>query len=231
MAPNYDQKSTAEAVGRTAGRFYLRLRPWVCPLVLLIAVAALVSIFWQESAQKAEQEQHAKKAEALTQKLAALESLPSYSELERKDISMPDRSRITARVTYPTVATATAKERSDVAHQAALDIQRETGRDMIEVFLDLSPETSGAMPAIAVARYAPDGKGMTGFDNYHWEVESATGTFTPQQIQMANLFWDAYKKDSAASEPSLIAQIARKLGVPRSKVTWPTYVSSPMYTN
>ncbi|HEY6330435.1 MAG TPA: hypothetical protein VI756_13950 [Blastocatellia bacterium] len=224
-----------------------RIRPLVLPLSLLAILASIVVIATLLATPK---EPDYASASGTVPTAAAVPaspasppvsrpSLPAYTVLEQKDISTwklqkereKDRSRLTARITYPTVSSSSANERADVAHQAALDIQRKTGADMVEVFLDLSAETSGAIPALAIVRYSPDGKGMSGSDNYHWEVEAAEGTFTPQQVKIANLFFAAYKRDPNASESTITAAISRTLHVPKSKVIWPAYVSSQLYSN
>lgn len=65
------------------------------------------------------------------------------------------------------------EQRAETAIKAARELRQQQRADVISVYLESDPEQWGRGRVVAIARYAPDGKGFGGND-WTWEVE-ATG--------------------------------------------------------
>jgi hypothetical protein len=81
------------------------------------------------------------------------------------------RKKAEAYIAAPTAVT--RDQRAETAIKAARELRQQQGADVISVFLEPNPEEWGKGGAVAIARYAPDGKGY-GQNDWTWEVE-ATG--------------------------------------------------------
>ncbi|OLE52646.1 MAG: hypothetical protein AUG51_16885 [Acidobacteria bacterium 13_1_20CM_3_53_8] len=108
---------------------------------------------------------------------------------------------------------------------AARDLQRSTGANVVEVFLELSPLLSGKGYSLGVARFAPDGKGFSGYEQWKWEVQATDIQISQQEIAIAELWWqnrDSFQtRNGTTDEQRLSKFIANKLHISPSQVHLP----------
>lgn len=146
-----------------------------------------------------------------------------YSIFHEGDFSFAGRKRMEWWVTSPEAKS--FEERAQTAIKAAIDLQKKSNADMVSIWLEISPSIAGSGNQFAVARYAPDGAGISGVkkvDNWTWEVE-ATGDIPDQQsVTMAELWYhnrpSFLLKNGLTDEPKLKAAIAKKLGIKADQV-------------
>lgn len=79
-----------------------------------------------------------------------------------------------------------------------------------------------ATTQLAVADYAPDGKGVSGRDNWQWQmVQAAENGLTKQEVAMQSLWGklrDQYQTPMGTDEAALSAAISKELGIPAEQV-------------
>ena len=121
-------------------------------------------------------------------------TIPSYQVLLIEDQSSSTRSRLKVRIVAPEART--ARERARVAMTAAKQIQASQVSDdpdkpqyeFISVVLEAGEKTAGQGFALAVAEYAPDGRGRQGVmsddsDNqWQWNVRSSKARVNPGDV-------------------------------------------------
>ena len=118
---------------------------------------------------------------------------------------------------------------------AAIEYQEEKSVDMVEVILDLSRASSGAVLPYAIARYAPDGKGMSGADNLTWEVTATGEQVEPVQIEIADLWFSNWDKpefqlrNGLTNEKKMTAFIAKELKIKQADVHLPLFTAKDYY--
>lgn len=92
--------------------------------------------------------------------------------------------------------------------------------------LDALPGGDGAACQLATADYVPDGKGISGKENWTWNgVRAAETPFSDQELEMQQL-WGEMRKDFQTSagetdEAALSRAIGKRMGISTSKVTLP----------
>jgi hypothetical protein len=149
-------------------------------------------------------------------------STPTYQIFSITDFSVAGRSRIRVRLTSDA---STRDDRAAVVMAVARRVQQERQADVVEAIQDLSVGSSGSLAALAIARFAPDGKGMSGYSKTTWEVMSSDSEIEPIEMQMANLWFKNRHlfetRDGFTDERRMKAFIARELKMPASKVTLP----------
>ncbi|MFR8055919.1 MAG: hypothetical protein ACLU6O_14875 [Bilophila wadsworthia] len=109
---------------------------------------------------------------------------------------------------------------------AAKYYAKDTGATSIGVVLDSLPDGDSAACQLATADYVPDGKGISGKENWTWNgVRAAETPFSDQELEMQQL-WGEMRKDFQTSggetdEAALSKAIGKRMGIPASKVTLP----------
>lgn len=97
------------------------------------------------------------------------------------------------------VSSASREQLAATAIAAAKYYAKDTGATSISVVLDSLPDVDGAACQLAVADYVPDGKGISGKENWTWNgVRAAETPFSDQELEMQQL-WGEMRKDFQTS--------------------------------
>lgn len=97
-----------------------------------------------------------------------ISSAKNYSLVSTEDSSFPGRIR-KSWIAVSTEA-ATFESRAQTAIRAAIDLQKSSGAQVVQVYL---VETPDAKFPLANAWYAVDGKGMSGDQDWKWDVSAS----------------------------------------------------------
>lgn len=123
-------------------------------------------------------------------------------------------------------SSASPEQLAATAIAAAKYYAKDTSATSIGVVLDSLPGGDSAACQLATADYAPDGKGISGKENWTWNgVRAAETPFSDQELEMQQL-WGEMRKDFQTSagetdEAALSRAIGKRMGIPTSKVTLP----------
>lgn len=93
-----------------------------------------------------------------------------YTVISEDDSSISGRTR--KGVFVISAEAKTYEELAQTAMKAAMEHRRKTGSNMAYAFLEMSKETSQQGQPLAIARFAPDGKGLYS-DSWKWQVLAA----------------------------------------------------------
>lgn len=93
---------------------------------------------------------------------------------------------------------------------------------VVSITLDSQPGPAFGKTVLATAIYAPDGKGVSGSDDWTWSTLQATPRgLTAQELKIQRLWGEMRKQFQAngfTDEGRLTAAIAKKLKIPAEKV-------------
>lgn len=93
---------------------------------------------------------------------------------------------------------------------------------MVSITLDSQPGPAFGKTVLATAVYAPDGKGVSGSDDWTWSTLQATPRgLTAQELKIQRLWGEMreqFQANGFTDEGRLTAAIAKKLKVPAEKV-------------
>lgn len=156
-----------------------------------------------------------------------IENAQTYTAIEQKDFSFLGRTRVEFNIVSPNAKT--SDQFAQTAIKAALEKQKETNAQVVFVQLLPSSEFLGTGDAYAIARYAPDGKGISGDEHWTWEVEVAMQPLTQKEIAISKLWWayrSSYQKDGLTDESRLKEFIAKKLKITIDSVILPWVMRS-----
>lgn len=145
-----------------------------------------------------------------------------YETISSEDFSFPGRKRYQFNIVAPSASNFI--EYSHTAIAAAQDKQKSTNGKVIYIFLEPSKVNMGKGSAYAIARYAPDGGGNSGDQDWKWKVEAVDKPFTDVELKTDQLWWsnrDQFQVDGLTDEPKLKAFIAEKLGITIDDVSLP----------
>lgn len=123
-------------------------------------------------------------------------------------------------------SSASPEQLAATAIAAAKYYAKDTGATSISVVLDSLPAGDSAACQLATADYVPDGKGISGRENWTWSsVRAAETPFSDRELEMQQL-WGEMRKDFQTSagetdEAALSRAIGKRMGIPPSKVTLP----------
>lgn len=161
---------------------------------------------------------------ALSPKTPQFPKAKPYEIIIRKDFSLNDRKRMECSIISQSEL---LDERAQTAMKAALDFQKETGADVVSVWYEISRDFAGKGLLLAVARYAPDGKGFSGDQKWKWEVEATSETPDKTTIEISKL-WYQHRESFMDSnrfvdEDRLKRFISKKLQISSEKVNLPVY--------
>lgn len=154
--------------------------------------------------------------------IPAADHAQPYTIVDRSDFSFISRDRYSI-----SIVSTQATNRLQFAHtamKAAVDTQKETGADVVSVWLEPSIECQGSGLQYAIVNYAPDGKGLDGESSWKWEVEAAEKQLPPGELAISKLWWENrgdFQVDGLTDEHRLKAWIAQKLGIQESAVSLP----------
>lgn len=110
----------------------------------------------------------------------------AYTVVDRKNISIPGRTRLSASIVAPEALT--VEQRAQTAMKAAKELQESTKAYVVTVFLVPSPNLVGMGINLAIARYAVDGRGYSGDQNWQWEVQATDKPVDEQQLRITELW-------------------------------------------
>ena len=121
-------------------------------------------------------------------------------------------------------STVTKEQLAATVIAAAKHYAKAAGVQFVGVALDSQFGAGYATTQLAVADYAPDGKGVSGKDNWTWQqVKAAESGLTKQELTMQELWgqWrDQYQTPQGVTdETALSAAIGKKLGIAPSSVS------------
>lgn len=146
--------------------------------------------------------------------LPSLEQAKPYQLIDSKDFSFAGRKRIEAVI----VSSANSKdERAQTAMKAAIELQQKTDADVTAILLEMDKHSIRQGNALALANYAPDNGGLSGDQNWTWEVEASDQPLAKLAINVITL-WETSKNsfrksDGLVDEPKLKAAIAKQIGI------------------
>ena len=121
-------------------------------------------------------------------------------------------------------STVTKEQLAATVIAAAKHYAKAAGVQFVGVALDSQFGAGVATTQLAVADYAPDGKGVSGKDNWTWQqVKAAENGLTKQELTMQELWgkWrDQYQTPQGITdEAALSAAIGKKLGIAPNEVS------------
>lgn len=121
-------------------------------------------------------------------------------------------------------STVTKEQLAATVIAAAKHYAKAAGVQFVGVALDSQFGAGIATTQLAVADYAPDGKGISGKDNWTWQqVKAAESGLTKQELTMQEMWgqWrDQYQTPQGITdEAALSAAIGKKLGIAPSDVS------------
>lgn len=148
-----------------------------------------------------------------------------YSVFNQKDLSVVGRNRLEWWIQSPEAKS--FEERAQTAMKAAIDLQKKNAADFVNVWLEINPTLAGKGYQLAIARYAPDGKGISGTEELKWEVEAADVSTDSQEIAIGDLWYknrDSFlRPDGLVDEPRIMVFIAKKLHISPDQVHLPWF--------
>lgn len=155
----------------------------------------------------------------------------AYRVVGSDDTSFSTRKRLNFQI-VTTAINPSYEQKALTVIQAAKDLQKQHGAQLVTVSLEVSPDTIGTGSSLARAEYAPDNGGYSGDQGWTWKV-FATET-NPSETEVAVLrAW--YKNRSrfllkdglTVDEPALKSYIAKQLGLPLENISLPVMLSTP----
>lgn len=155
-----------------------------------------------------------------------------YRTIDQEDSSVALRKRLGWVIVAPTAAT--LEDRAVTAIHAAKELHERSGADFVQIRLVADELTNwGGNGILAIAEYAPDGKGVSGQGEKgnKWKVSAADTAISEQQIMVAGLWGkqrDNYRNsDGLIDEKRLTAAISSALDIPVDDVRIPFISRSP----
>ena len=146
----------------------------------------------------------------------------AYKVLSDNDFSSHGRTRIDRGIA--TSATS-MEERTQIAMQAALDLQKSSGADVVSIWLEINQDRAATSRQLTIIRYAPDGKGYSGSQDWQYAVEATNQNIGPFETQVGDLWYryqeDYWDRNGKFDEEGLKTFISRELGVSVDQVTLP----------
>ena len=143
-----------------------------------------------------------------------------------KAYSISNRSIVDITILAPEAKT--FDEYAQTAMKAAKEQLEKQGVDVIYVYLAPDASLVGIGPYYARVHYALDGKGLSGEQDWTWEVYATHEIYTETEIKVTYL-WEQYKEryrvdEFVFNEEALIKAIANELSINEEDVM-------PLYSN
>jgi hypothetical protein len=114
-----------------------------------------------------------------------IEQAKPYEVLNLHDISFAGRDRYKAHIYAPEAVT--YEQRAHTAMKAAKEICLNKKAHFVSALLEPSPALAGKGDIVAMADYAVDGRGVSGEEQWTWNVQSSRSEVTAQQIADAEI--------------------------------------------
>ncbi|GIU45767.1 DUF4875 domain-containing protein [Shewanella algidipiscicola] len=147
-----------------------------------------------------------------------------YQIIDKNDTSFSGRKRLRWIIISPSALTQI--DRAETAKVAAMDLQKQTGADLAQIWLEVAPFTAGQGNQLAMATYIPDGCGNSGndCDGKKWNVSASGVQLTDEQMAI----WKAWREnreqfmpDGYVDEDRLKEFLATKFDTTPDKITLP----------
>ena len=142
-----------------------------------------------------------------------------YKVLKTEDFSLSGRKR--TRV-FIWSSASTVLERAHTVVKAAINEQKKSESQVVEIWLEPSKIIVGRGCALANALYAPDSKGLSGSEKWEWDVRVSKHIVRSLNLKMEELWWankDDYQRNGRTDEPELKEFIASQLQCPIDSVS------------
>lgn len=105
---------------------------------------------------------------------------------------------------------------------AARHYAEDKNATVVNITLDSQPGPAFGKTVLATATYAPDGKGVSGSDDWTWSNLQATPRgLTAQELKVQRLWGEMreqFQEDGTTDEKRLKAAISKKMKIPAEKV-------------
>ena len=116
----------------------------------------------------------------------------------------------------------TKRQLADTVMAAALYYAEAKNAAVVGIMLDSQPGPAFGKTVLATATYAPDGKGVSGSDDWTWNTLQATPRgLTAQELKIQRLWGEMreqFQANGFTDEKGLTVAIAKKLKIPAEKV-------------
>ncbi len=121
---------------------------------------------------------------AVVQPTITIPHAKSYTVLQSTNSTVAHRKRETVSILAPEAET--MEQRAETAIKAAIELREKNNADVIMVLLEADESLIGQGLSLAIARYAPDGKGW-GSNDWKWQTLAADGNVSKDQDQIPSL--------------------------------------------
>ncbi|EGM68727.1 DUF4875 domain-containing protein [Shewanella sp. HN-41] len=147
-----------------------------------------------------------------------------YQIIDKNDTSFAGRKRLRWIIISPSALSQI--DRAETAKVAAMDLQKQTGADLAQIWLEVASFTAGQGSQLAMATYIPDGCGNSGkdCDGKNWNVSASGVQLTDEQMAI----WKAWREnreqfmpDGYVDEERLKEFLATKFDTTPDKITLP----------
>lgn len=141
-------------------------------------------------------------------------------------------NRAEVRIAVDDITKTNLDQRAHTAMNAAIELQKQLGLDVIVVWLEADAELSGKGFGVARVQYSPNGKGMSGRDsNKVWEIEVSGDEIPKQQIECARRWYqhnkDFQNKNGLTDEKKLKAFLEKQYGFDSKQPCFPYSTIKP----
>lgn len=153
----------------------------------------------------------------------------TYTIVDSGGNTVQGRKRIEVRIVAPEAQT--FEQRGETVILAAKELQERENAAVVFIILEPSAALAGLGSPLALARYAPDGGGWSGDQDWTWEVEASRDSIDPMQVKVAEK-WEE-KKDSfqisdgfggtMTDEDALTEALVKELGITEDQVRFPYF--------
>jgi hypothetical protein len=141
-----------------------------------------------------------------------------YTIVDAESGVVAGRKRVTANILAPNATT--FEQRGETIIAAAKDLQESESADVVAIFMIPSEKLIGEGVNLALVRYAPDGKGFSGDQDWTWEVQASQESVDPQAFKVRELFVEKSPEfqmetefGPAVDEEAVTQAIADELGI------------------
>jgi len=146
-----------------------------------------------------------------------------YIVVRKDDNSFPGRKRVIFTISS---SADSIQARSGTVVKAALDLQKTTSADLVEVCLYPSEKLAAIGDSfVAKALFAPDGGGASGNQGWRWDVCVSSEPYTKQDIEIEESWLgnkDRFRMpNGGVDEQKLKKFLSKKLGLPVGEIVLP----------
>ncbi len=147
----------------------------------------------------------------------------AYKIVGRGDFSFPGRERLEWFIVSDAK---TKEERAQTVIKAAIELQEESGADVVNIMLEPDSDLVKLGYTLAIADFAPDKCGYSGNKGWEWRVESSVDQFSEDDIIIARIWRNNKEKfrsaDGGVDEEKLKQFISdqRNISIEQVVIPW-----------